>query len=317
MRARPGILAGLAASGALVALLGGVALGTGAGTAAGTGAGALAEVPTAFAGSSIPAGYLTWFQEAALTCPGLSWTVLAGIGHVESSDGTSTLPGVASGANFAGAEGPMQFEPGTFAEYATVGPGGVDPPSPYDPVDAIWSAAKMLCADGAAEPSGVAGAIFDYNHSAAYVSEVLAMADTYGTATGAALSGLAATVIADAEAYIGTPYVWGGEEPGVGFDCSGLVQWVFAEAGVSLPRVAQDQYDATPQLPPGAPLEPGDLVFFGTSTTDIEHVGIYIGGGEMVDAPHTGADVRIEPVPMFNPTFVAATRPEAATSAAS
>lgn len=68
-------------------------------------------------------------------------------------------------------------------------------------------------------------------------------------------------------------------------------------AGISLPRVAQDQYDAGPQLSPGTPLEPGDLVFFGGGPTDITHVGIYIGNGQMVDAPYTGADVRVESTP--------------------
>ncbi len=88
---------------------------------------------------------------------------------------------------------------------------------------------------------------------------------------------------------IGTPYVWGGETPGVGFDCSGLVQAAYAVAGVSLPRVAQDQYDATPKLAPGAVLVPGDLVFFGGGPDSIDHVGLYVGvvSGQnvMVDAP--------------------------------
>lgn len=93
-------------------------------------------------------------------------------------------------------------------------------------------------------------------------------------------------------AQVGTPYVWGGETPGVGFDCFGLVQ----------PRTAQEQYDAGPQLPPGVPLLPGDLVFFGASTDDVTHVGVYVGmdGGRavMVDAPHAGADVRVEQIPI-------------------
>jgi cell wall-associated NlpC family hydrolase len=290
----------------LAALLGGVGLSAGLGSAQD---GPQQEAPTALATGSIPATYLSWFQQAALSCPGLPWTVLAGIGQVESSDGTSTLPGVHSGANFAGAEGPMQFEPATFASYATVGPRGANPPSPYDPVDAIWSAARMLCDDGAAQPGGLPGAIFAYNHSIAYVEQVMATAASYGSSQGAP-SGVAAFVINAAESYVGTPYVWGGENPGVGFDCSGLVQWVFAEAGVEVPRVAQDQYDATVHLAPGATLEPGDLVFFGPSTQAIEHVGIYVGNGEMVDAPHTGAFVRIEPMPMFTPAFVAASLPE-------
>ena len=104
----------------------------------------------------------------------------------------------------------------------------------------------------------------------------------------------------------GTPYRWGGEGDG-GFDCSGLVQAAFAAAGVHLPRVAQDQYDAGPRLPPGPNLRPGDLVFFGSSARAVDHVGIVVAPGEMVDAPHTGAVVRVEPI--FSDGYVGATRP--------
>jgi len=116
----------------------------------------------------------------------------------------------------------------------------------------------------------------------------------------------AARAVAWALAQQGTPYRWGGEGDG-GFDCSGLVQAAFAAVGVPLPRVAQDQFDAGPRLPPGAPLLPGDLVFFGTSSTSVDHVGIVVGPGEMVDAPHTGAVVRVEPI--FSTGYIGATRP--------
>ncbi|HUI03735.1 MAG TPA: C40 family peptidase [Acidimicrobiales bacterium] len=112
--------------------------------------------------------------------------------------------------------------------------------------------------------------------------------------------------VAWALARVGTPYAWGGTGPG-GFDCSGLVQAAFAAAGVRLPRVAQDQFDAGPRLPPGAPLLPGDLVFFGASGSAVTHVGIAVGGADMVDAPHTGARVRVEPIGAER--VVGATRP--------
>src|SRR5580704_4502741 len=103
------------------------------------------------AAARIPTGMLTLYQQAAGTCAGLPWTVLAAIGTVESDNGQSNLPGVHSGANGAGAEGPMQFEPSTFAAYAEpVPPGGAEPPSPYDPTDAVNAAARLLCAHGAA-----------------------------------------------------------------------------------------------------------------------------------------------------------------------
>jgi cell wall-associated NlpC family hydrolase len=271
------------------------AAGAGAGFASLLGGGDAA--PSATALGQIPPAMLVLYQAAAATCPGLSWTVLAAIGTVESSNGTSDLPGVQSGANSAGAEGPMQFEPATFAAYDMPVPvGGAAPPSPYDATDAVYAAARMLCANGAANGANLSGAVFDYNHSASYVTEVLNLAATYGqNQVQTVASGTAGGIAVDwALAQVGTPYVWGGETTGVGFDCSGLVQAAYKAAGITLPRVAQDQYDATPKLESGDPLEPGDLVFFGRSTTDVTHVGIYVGNGQMVDAPHTGADVRVE-----------------------
>jgi cell wall-associated NlpC family hydrolase len=119
-------------------------------------------------------------------------------------------------------------------------------------------------------------------------------------------SAAAARALSWALAQLGTPYRWGGEGDG-GFDCSGLVQAAFDAAGVRLPRVAQDQFDAGPHLAAGTALLPGDLVFFGSSALDVDHVGIVVSTGEMVDAPHTGAFVRVEPI--FSDGYVGATRP--------
>ena len=83
------------------------------------------------------------------------------------------------------------------------------------------------------------------------------------------------------------PYAWGGESPS-GFDCSGLVQYVYARVGVSLPRVTTEQWQPAATSPRGA-LRPGDLVFF----HGIGHVGIYLGGGRFIHAPHTGTVVQI------------------------
>jgi cell wall-associated NlpC family hydrolase len=277
--------------------------------------------PSASATATIPSSMLLLYQQAAATCPGLPWAVLAAIGTVESSNGTSDLPGVHAGANPAGAEGPMQFEPATFAAYdEPVPPGGASPPSPYDPTDAVYAAARMLCANGGEGAANLPGAIYDYNHSEAYVTQVLTLAQSYsqsGTqidSTGT-VSTAAEIAVEWALDQVGTPYVWGGETPGVGFDCSGLVQAAYRVAGVTLPRVAQDQYDAGPLLAPGTSLEPGDLVFFGGAASTVSHVGIYIGGGDMVDAPHSGASVRIEPTPTTvgapfgADVYVGATRP--------
>ena len=99
-----------------------------------------------------------------------------------------------------------------------------------------------------------------------------------------------------AESRRGLPYVWGASGPG-SFDCSGLVQWSFAQAGITMPRVAADQ--AGPAWPcPPAQLQPGDLLFYHTDPTDpgyISHVAIYLGNGWMIQAPQPGMDVEIVP----------------------
>jgi len=131
------------------------------------------------ASAAVPARYLTLYRHAARTCPGLSWEVLAGIGTVESDNGQSRARGVQRGKNHKGAEGPMQFEPATFAEYAVRADRAVRL-TPYDPADAIFTAARMLCADGVARgPAGLRAAIFAYNHACWYVRDVLALAARY------------------------------------------------------------------------------------------------------------------------------------------
>jgi cell wall-associated NlpC family hydrolase len=91
--------------------------------------------------------------------------------------------------------------------------------------------------------------------------------------------------------YLGVPYVYGGASPS-GFDCSGLVMYVYAQLGISLPHYTVAQWNATQPISSPAP---GDLVFF----NGLGHVGIYIGGGKFVDAPHTGSVVRIDSMSGF------------------
>jgi cell wall-associated NlpC family hydrolase len=97
-------------------------------------------------------------------------------------------------------------------------------------------------------------------------------------------------VVGIAMQYLGVPYAWGGASPS-GFDCSGLVMYVFAQVGISLPHytVAQYNYPDSVSVPRNE-LQPGDLVFF----AGLGHVGIYVGGGNFIHAPHTGSSVRID-----------------------
>ena len=95
-------------------------------------------------------------------------------------------------------------------------------------------------------------------------------------------------VVAIAQRYLGVPYVYGGASPS-GFDCSGLVMYCYAQIGISLSHGATDQQRASTPVPLSA-LQPGDLVFFGNASYSY-HVGIYVGGGSMINAPHTGAVV--------------------------
>jgi cell wall-associated NlpC family hydrolase len=262
--------------------------------------------PTSSATSQIPAAYLSLYQSAAARCP-MPWTILAAVGQVESNQGrdTATSP--------AGAVGPMQFEPATWTRWGVDGDGdGVK--NPRDPADAIPAAADYLCSLGVAKNPH--NALVSYNcgnpgpacqtASAGYAATVLSIAATYGTTT--ATSPVATQAVQVALAQVGTPYLWGGETTR-GFDCSGLVQYSYAHAGLTLPRTAQQQYDATAHLTDPNQLQPGDLVFFGSGPRGVHHVGIALGDGRMVDAPHTGAFVRTEAIDFSRGWFVGATRP--------
>lgn len=135
-----------------------------------------------------------------------------------------------------------------------------------------------------------------------------------GPASGGTTSGgkssqtIQAQVVSYAKSQLGVPYQWGAESPGVAFDCSGLTQAAYSNAGVNIPRVAQAQYEGTtPKLSIVQDPQPGDLLFFGTSS-NIHHVGICIGGGQMIDAAHSGTLVRIESFRSWH-DYYGATRP--------
>ncbi len=131
-----------------------------------------------------------------------------------------------------------------------------------------------------------------------------------GTATGDAAQMAA---VQAAVSQLGVPYVFGGEEPGVGFDCSGLVQWAWGQAGVSIPRTTETQWPALPHVPLGA-LEPGDLLFYYNLDNDnqVDHVVMYTGSGPygtdtVIQAPFTGSTVSYSPI--FTEGLIGAARP--------
>jgi cell wall-associated NlpC family hydrolase len=242
--------------------------------------------------TSIPEGYLADFK-AAGTRYGIPWTVLAAIGRVESNFGED------DGPSSAGALGPMQFEPPTWALY---GDGG----NIMDPADAIPAAARLLVANGA--PGNLQRAVFAYNHSASYVQLVLAWAARYAAGGAQAISasgsavcqqaalgplppGTAGKILAYAEAQLGKPYVFGAAGPDA-FDCSGLAMMAYRAAGITIPRTSQAQWDWGRQVP-ASQVQPGDLVFFaGADGTPAApgHVGIVLdpAARTMINA-YTGA----------------------------
>lgn len=275
------------------------------------GGGGGGPVPSGTAVVDIPGEYLALYQQAAATeCPGLDWTVLAGIGKVGSDHGRSRLPGVRTGHDQAGTQGPMQLLPAVFAAHSRPVPaGGADPPSADDPVDAVYAAARKLCADGARHD--VNTAVAAYKPSPGYVRQVLDWSARYAAAT--APNPAADKVVGFARAQLGVPYQWGGNGPpgDWGYDCSGLAKAAYAAAGVVLPRTAQQQYDALGIHPPGSGQpQPGDLLFYGTPAR-IHHVGIYVGGGRMIDAPDFDLVVRLESYRWAGDDFAGYGRPPA------
>jgi cell wall-associated NlpC family hydrolase len=119
----------------------------------------------------------------------------------------------------------------------------------------------------------------------------------------------APAAVAYAYEQLGKPYQWGASGPD-SFDCSGLTFAAYEQAGVAIPRTSEQQWLALPHIPFGS-MRPGDLVFFnpGEFAAGLPgHVGIYIGEGRMIDAPHTGAVVRVDAIAVFG-DYVGAARP--------
>lgn len=130
-------------------------------------------------------------------------------------------------------------------------------------------------------------------HSGA-ISDALSVSESWYNNAGDSTSrdGSHPAAVEIARQYLGVPYVWAGASPSGGFDCSGLVLYVYAQLGIDLPHFARSQYECGQHIAYSA-LMPGDLVFFGSSVETIHHVGIYIGDGQFIHAPQTGDVVKI------------------------
>ncbi|MGW3911522.1 C40 family peptidase [Streptomyces sp. NPDC005070] len=291
-------------------------------------------------------------------CRGMGWPVLAGIAKVESNHAigrnvadngdirpkiygvllngsgaggnTTVFPDTDGGkwdgtANGERAVGPFQFLPSTW-EGIGKDANGDKVADPHNADDAALGAAIYLCGGGRdlTKPAQLKAVILQYNHSDAYVANVLGWIDQYTQAAkDPSLKNVSKRVRAVVEAALsqrGVPYSWGGgsaQGPSAGiccspsgksgasirgFDCSGLTLYAYAKVGVRLPRTAAAQAGVGRRIPArlgtGA-LKPGDLVFYayapGRDST-IYHVGLYMGSGQMINAARPGTAVRLDSV---------------------
>ncbi|SEG98922.1 NlpC/P60 family protein [Nonomuraea solani] len=263
------------------------------------------------ASADIPGEYLDLYKEYGKEI-GVQWNILAAVGKRETDHGRSSLPGVKSGTNSAGAAGPMQFlistwggkaripVSSTFNGYASDGDddGVADV---YNPADAILGAAKMLKRNGA--PENVRQALFVYNRAWWYVDQVEEIARKYAKSGAvkvppqasedcdeplveAAPNDVVAKILQYALAQRGKPYLWGGTGPD-SFDCSGVIYAAYQQAGLSIPRTTFGQWPFGIKVLEGEE-QPGDLVFFnagpGTSANNPGHVGLVVSKGKMLEA---------------------------------
>lgn len=279
---------------------------------------------TTLAAGTVPAAYSSLIEKWGNLCSEISPPLLAALLYQESGFGADRVSPV-------GAQGIAQFMPATWASHGLDGNGDGNT-DVWDPADAIPAAANYLCVlakDVASVPGDPtdnmlaaynagpyrvisAGGVPNITETRNYVRRIRELAKSFAAPDRrVATSGQAAGAIYFAQSKLGTPYLWGGTgsaADGGRFDCSGLTQAAYASVGIRLPRVANDQWYAGPH-PPRGQLQPGDLVFFAYHLTDprtIHHVGIYVGGGYMINAPYTGAVIRYDKID--SPDYIGATR---------
>lgn len=263
----------------------------------------------------------------------MSWVTLAGVGkqttdHARAggalaADGKTAKPiGNVELRDFFGktvsksaARGPMQLTSAQWNRYGTSATGSGDgDPENFD--DAVLAAGKALCAGGLDLAKGddwwqAAGRI---NDAPLFLHRVLATATVYGTVAGQPNppSPKPLHAVEFAISKIGLPYVWGGNGKGGGdyggFDCSGLTTEAYAAQGIELRRMADWQFRDAKPVPKDQQPRLGDLVFFGNPAGKIHHVGIYIGNGQMIDAPTFGQAVQVHPYQKPGDDFAGAGR---------
>ncbi len=176
------------------------------------------------------------------------------------------------------------------------------------------AAAQQQAAAAAAAAATVAGAVGGSSSAAAATTAADQAGGTTGPVGGSASGGSAGmAAVQAAVSQLGVPYVFGGEQPGAGFDCSGLVQWAWSQAGVTIPRTTETQWPALTHVSLDA-LEPGDLLFYYNLDGDdqVDHVVMYAGSGPygtdtVIQAPFTGSTVSYSPI--FTEGLIGAARP--------
>ncbi|MFE9312403.1 NlpC/P60 family protein [Streptomyces sp. NPDC088353] len=273
---------------------------------------------------AVPAAYQSLVQRWGNLCPAINPALLAAQLYQESGFNPNARSPAA-------AQGIAQFIPSTWATHGIDGDGD-GKADVWNPGDAIPSAASydcelasyvkdvpgdvthnMLAAYNAGAYAVIKyGGVPPYAETRNYVKTITTLEKSFAApVTRVDPSKQAAVAISFAQSKLGTRYLWGGNgtaEQGGRFDCSGLTKAAYESVGVTLPRVANDQYNAGPH-PKRDELLPGDLVFFSDDPTNsraIRHVGIYVGGGYMIDAPRPGAVIRFDPID--TPDYFGATR---------
>ncbi|TQN32651.1 cell wall-associated NlpC family hydrolase [Haloactinospora alba] len=285
-------------------------------------------------------------------CTGMRWSILAGIGAVESDhgasvtispDGTTDPPFVGprlDGSGVGGNETPhhdtddgrwdgdteydravgvTQHLPASWSDYGVdaTGSGKADPHNVYD---SAASTAVELCKSAGGEAvdfsdhDSLADALYRYNPAEWYVDDVMSGIKGYDSmsADPSAKGGSEAGHVAVEWALeqLGKPYQWGGEGPDV-YDCSGLTMKAWEAASVSIPRVTVDQFNHGIRVSLDE-LQPGDLLFFYRGPDPQPgHVTMYVGDGEMINAPSSGKVIRTDPIDMdyYASAFAGAVRP--------